>query len=164
MRIAIPLTALLAIALVTGCAGNSTRATANDDPPVPKKVSLEEYRHFLDQLRVAVNQDQPRPLKDAEKSDYLQIDSKLRRILADHETIDELNSTEKADVFTLHEEMEAIIIGSDKNQIVCRRTSITGSHFKETTCASKRDIRDRRRKSKEYLDHLLRPIMHSADP
>lgn len=155
---------LLLVTALAGCAGNQTLSADSDDPPAPKKVSLEQYRDFLDRLRVSVKDDMPRPLSDSEKADYLTIDSQLRRILADHESIEELNPNEKARVFTLHEEMEAIIVGTDKNQIVCRRSNITGSHFKETTCTSKRDLRDRQRRAYDYLNYLLRPIMHVADP
>lgn len=123
----------------------------------PATVSVAEYLEFLDDLDAAVESGDVRPLNRTERARQQQIDRNLREMLASVDHINELSRNEQVDVFNLHEELQAVIIGHPENQVICtRRRPSTGSRVSRTTCITVEEMQYMQRRSEDDLRRLSR--------
>ena len=164
-----PLIAVSIIALLAACATGS-RTTSSAAPaaepareateaPLPRNVSVPEYMDFLDKLRVAVKDDVPREFTDMELEKLNAIDRKLRENLTGVETVAALETEQQIQVLELHEELEAVVVGNDSNQIVCRREHQVGRIRKQTRCRTRAQLREDARNARAFLDNQRRATM-----
>jgi len=128
--------ALLAVITVgvfaIGCASSSNQAGIS-----PTTVSIAEYRTFLNELDVAVEEGVPRELAEREKEQYNALTNGIRRILEGHETMDTVDDTDKSRIFNMHESLQAVLLGDRSSQVICRTERSTGTNFKTTSCMTR---------------------------
>jgi len=151
---------ILAALSCAACAGSQpTRPAATQEPglapqPVvaaPERVPVDEYLEFLDSLAVSISQGEPRPFTRTEINLYRRIDSQLRDQLEGYDNIEQLSTHSKLQVFNLHEELQAVVIGDPANQVICRREHRVGTNFRTTRCVNIDDFRDQQRAGQEFL-------------
>lgn len=147
------------LALLAGCATSSNPSLHQ---PLPDVVSVPEYTEFLDKLDTAVDEGIPRELNKEERAEYNKIDRQLRTSLAGHQTIETMNHEEKIELYNLHEALQAVVVGEQENQVICRKQRTVGTHFKETTCKTRREFEQEQQASRRFLDDQFKSFM--TDP
>jgi hypothetical protein len=154
----------LAALLLSGCAANQTSRPASSHPelepkavaPAPQRVSVEEYLQFLDSLSSAVEDDQPREFNPRERASVERIDRELRSRLDGVDNIEQLNPEQQIAVFNLHEELQAVVIGSPRYRVICRREQTVGTHFRRTTCMTVEEFQRYQDRGQEFLRNAWR--------
>ena len=153
----------LAIAIVAlacaACAANpGSRSSSTDDAlaprtvtGAPKRVPVAEYLAFLDTLSVAVENDEPRAFNQREVDRYNELVRQLRSRLEGVDNIDQLDEEQQVDVFNLHEELQAVVIGDPRYQVICRREQTVGTNFRRKTCMTVEELRNRQERAQDML-------------
>lgn len=126
-------------------------ACATVSYPVPEIVSVPEYREYLDYLRSQIDEGVPRELNDQEMAHFRRLSRTLNGLLADVGHIDELEYDDKIRVFNLNEELHAVVIGRDEDQVVCKRQRTVGTNFRTTTCRTLSDVRREREGAARWI-------------
>lgn len=152
------LTIALAL-LLAACAPYETRPAQTLDM---KTLSIPEYREFLTELTAAIAQGEPRELNAREKDRFQRITGRLDRVLASHQSVDEMDHDTQTQLFNLHNELEAVVVGRDEDQLLCRREHRVGTNFRVTECKTvsqwreEQDIAQRHLRG-AYMSHLAPP-------
>ncbi|RTE85582.1 MULTISPECIES: hypothetical protein [Gammaproteobacteria] len=128
-----------------GCASSSNESSIS-----PTTVSVPEYRTFLNELDVAVQQGVPREMEEDEINQVNALTSGIRRILEGHESIDTVSEMDRTRVFNMHENLQAVLLGDRASQVICRSERSTGTNFKTTSCMTRAEW-DMRKQAVERL-------------
>lgn len=152
--------------LCAACAGNGQqnhRQGASADPELapeavssePRKVSVDEYLDFLDELKAAVEAGEIREFSQNEYNSFQRIDRRLRNELADVDHIEQLAGDNKIRVYNLHQELQGVIIGDPENYQICRREHTVGTNFRKTRCISAGDFRRNQEENRRQLRQMM---------
>ena len=156
------LTVLFATAFVAGCAttqsdrGGSSALEPRPVTPAPERVSVGEYLEFLDSLADAAEHHELREFNARERAALARIDGELRSRLESVDNIDELNHEQKIAVFNLHEELQAVVIGNPRYQVICRREQTVGTNFRRTTCLTVEEFQQLQDRGQDLLRQAWR--------
>lgn len=148
------------------CAGNgqpNQRQGASTDPELepeavssePRKVPVDEYIVFLDELKAAVEAGDIRDFSSREYRSFQRIDSRLRTELDNVDHIEQLAGDNKIRVYNLHQELQGVIIGDPENFQICRREHTVGTNFRKTRCISAGDFRRNQQESRRQLRQMM---------
>lgn len=147
--------------LLTACAGHQAQHTAT---PNIEKVSIQEYQVFLADLRASINQGIPREFNRVENERYDRIDNRLHALLEHHESIDSMSENERRELFNLHEDLQALVIGRDQDQVICRRQQTVGTHFQTQKCRTRSEWHNEQEQSRQFLRGMFRhEVIDPAD-
>jgi hypothetical protein len=159
-----PLTLILLLSstLTVGCATQSTQPA--EDPQraqviEAEKVTLPECREFLAELDNAIRDGEPRELNRSEMREFESVSSRLDELLADFDSREAMRHEDEVEFFNLHSQLEAVVVGRDRDQVLCRRRHKVGTNFKVTECKSVADWRT----EQEHAQRQLRSIFY-AEP
>lgn len=159
---------LLVSLLCAACAGNgqpNQRQGESADPELepeavsgePRKVSVDEYIAFLDELKAAVERGEIREFSSNEYRSFQRIDRRLRSELANVDHIEQLAGDNKIRVYNLHQELQGVIIGDPENFQICRREHTVGTNFRRTRCISAGEFRRNQEENRRQLRQLMGP-------
>jgi hypothetical protein len=152
-----PLAAVLALGLAA-CAsspsGNRTMA-APDRVVDVEQISIPEYREFLAELANAVESDIPREFNDKEMEQFNEVSVELDRLLANYDSREQMDQDSLVRLYNLHSELEAVVVGRDENQVLCRRRHRVGTNFKVTECKSVNEWRYEQDMSQEFIRNMM---------
>lgn len=148
------------------CAGNgqpNQRQGAAADPELepdavssePRKVPVDEYIAFLDELKAAVERGEIREFTGNEYRSFQRIDSRLRNELANVDHIEQLAGDNKIRVYNLHQELQGVIIGDPENFQICRREHTVGTNFRRTRCISAGEFRRNQEENRRQLRQMM---------
>ncbi len=156
------LTTVFLAACASGGSSTSNRSSSDELRPAPfseepRKVAVDEYLEFLDELNVAVGEGVPRELSPRETEQYSDAESQLRSLLEPVNNVDELSDENQVLVFNLHQRLQGIVIGDPENYLICSRRSTVGTHFKRTSCVPAGDFRRQQDRNREALRQRLGP-------
>ncbi len=120
--------------MLFGCASSSSEQNVSI---APQTVSISEYTAFLDHLDNSIEEGKPRQLNNDEKRQYSSLSSSLKSMLKGHESIDTVSSDDIQRVANLHERLQAVVMGTNAGQVICRSERSTGTNFKRTACMTR---------------------------
>lgn len=127
-------------------------------------VSVPEYLQFLDDLNDAIQSGETRPLNNTERQRHQQLDRDLRRALASVDSVDQLTHNQRVDVFNMHEELQAVVVGHPENQVICtRRAATTASRVRRTTCMTVEEFQYQQRRTEDDLRRFARIPMEMPE-
>jgi len=145
------------ILLIVGCA-----QTPKQEPFEPEVVSIAEYQEFLDELREALKEGEPRELNPPETSRYERIDRRMTELLDQYDSVDEMDEEEQETLARLHHDLEILVSGRESEQVICRRERTVGTNFRQENCRTRADWEHAREQSTEYVRRNFR--MPAVDP
>lgn len=147
--------------LLFGCATSSNNQQSS---VTPQTVSIAEYTAFLDHLDSAIEEGKPRALNNDEKRQYHSLSASLKSMLKGHESMDTVASDDIQRVANLHERLQAVVMGSNAGQVICRSERSTGTNFKRTACMTRtewdqqqRDVEDFFRQGQGFASGMTGP-------
>lgn len=166
-NLAISILFLLAAVALSGCAGADTRARASateeeEEGFKPEKVSVPEYREFLVGLRESVSEGEPREFNERERRQFDELYNELMSLLEGHESVDTMHPEQQREVFNTHEELQALMSGRREDQVICNRRHKVGTNFKQTECYTRKEWREAKDESQQYLKDRFRRL--AVDP
>ena len=152
-----PFFAILAVAsLLSACAGNETRTTTSAPATSNiERVSVADYRVFLADLRETIQAGEPREFNNNEMRRYQRIDNRLNALLENYQSIDEMSQDERRELFNLHEDLQALVIGRDEDQVICRRQQTVGTHFRNETCRTRSEWREEQEEGRRLMRNMF---------
>ncbi|MDZ7791473.1 MAG: hypothetical protein U5L08_13450 [Xanthomonadales bacterium] len=119
----------LAVVLFAGVFAASS-AVARDVVPV------DEFLEALDTVESNLREGKPRQLKKSEWKEFEEIQEDFQELLSDVENIDALSSKEQIEVFNLQEELDTLLVGREREQVVCQEVKRTGSRIPRRRCVT----------------------------
>jgi len=134
--------------MLFGCASSSSEQKVS---VTPQTVSVAEYTAFLDYLDSAIEEGKPRQLNNDEKRQYSSLSASLKRMLDGHESMDSVSADDKQRIANLHERLQAVVMGNNSGQVICRSERSTGSNFKRTACMTRADWEQKQRDVEEFF-------------
>lgn len=134
--------ALLAVLVLAG------NVRAEEGPT----ITAPEYLEYLAQVREGLEHGEPRQLSEREQHTFDEAHGDIRRLLAGKDSISELHGRQMVTLFNSQERINAILTGTEADELICRREAETGSHFRETRCATA----SQRQEAQEAGQELLR--------
>jgi len=152
--------ALIFILMLSSCASTSpSRSQSAAAPPSQSSVNLSQARvvtpqYFLDyinEMRVAVENGKPRQLDAKEMQRVNRIVGDLRETLTGIESIQDLSSDDKNEVFNATQELWATIHEAQHQQVVCEEAARTGSRIRSTDCRTVRQLSNDRNQYREFM-------------
>lgn len=168
--LAISIFFLLATVALSGCAGsggadNRAQASAAEEEEEefkPEKVSVPEYREFLVGLRESVSEGEPREFNERERREFNQLYNDLMSLLEGYASVDAMDRDQQREVFNTHEELQALMSGRREDQVICNRRHTVGTNFKQTECYTRKEWREAKDESQQYLKDRFRRL--AVDP
>lgn len=145
---------LAATMLLAACAAHEPRPTHAVDI---RTISIPEYQEFLAVLSISLEKGEPRQLNEREMKQFREVHQQLDRMVARHESIDDLSADEQVRLFNLHARLESVVVGRDEDQVLCRRRHKVGTNFKVSECKTVAEWRY----EQEWAQRHLRSIMYS---
>lgn len=134
--------ALLAVLLLAG------NVRAEEGPT----ITAPEYLEYLALVREDLEDGEPRQLSESEQQAFDEAHGNIRSLLAGKDSISELRGQQMVALFNSQERINAILTGSEAEELVCRRERETGTHIRETRCATA----SQRREAQEAGQELMR--------
>ena len=134
--------AMLALLLLAG------NVRAQEGPT----VTAPGYLEYLAQVREDLEHGEPRALSESEQRTFDEAHASIRRLLAGKDSISELRGQQMVALFNSQERINAILAGTEADELICRREAETGSHLRETRCATA----SQRREAQEAGQELMR--------
>lgn len=169
LNLAISIFFLLVVVALSGCAGsggadNRAQATTETEEEEfePEKVSVPEYREFLVGLREEVSEGEPREFNERERREFDELYNELMSQLDGYESTDAMDPDQQREVFNTHEELQALISGRREDQVICNRRHTVGTNFKQTECYTRKEWREAKDESQQYLQDRFRRL--AVDP
>ena len=132
------------------------------DAPIPKRFKPNQFAQVVDQIDQEMA---PGGLySTTTPEDQIKVRKSLGRmaeVLEGHNTIAELEEDQKIELINLQSEVNALLTGNVKEQLVCTRREIPGSKIPQSVCetkgeatvrteAARKDIRDRELRNPAY--------------
>ncbi|MCL4410900.1 MAG: hypothetical protein M1356_11440 [Gammaproteobacteria bacterium] len=149
-------TAAVCVAFMSGCASSGSSTTASNTVTAqPQQVSIPEYVEFLDNLHNSIQDGEPRQLTARELNQFNNIQDNLRALIGNRTDVEQMNSDERQRLFNLHERLQALVMGDDSQQVICRSERQTGSHMRTTRCVTRAQLEEERRRNGEFFDQVL---------
>lgn len=142
---------------LSGCATTSEPQASSDFEV--EQVPIPEYREFLGELRVAVNDGIPREFNDREMERFEHLSDKLIALVDDHDSIEEMAPEHRRDLYNTHQELQALVSGKRDYQVICKRRSTVGTNFKTTECYTRREWREVSDHSRRVMEGIMRSPM-----
>lgn len=136
-----------------GCATGGQEDLSNFEA---ERVSLPEYREFLDELATSLSQGEPRAFNQREVDRFNELSGRLDEIMKDYESIDEMSNDERMALFNAHEALQALVVGQRENQVICSRRHTVGTNFKVSECYTRAEWQQKERQSQEWARSNLR--------
>lgn len=145
------------LVVMSGCAAtdSSSGQTSATTQAQPQTVSIPEYKEFLDNLHASIQEGEPRQLSVREQNQFNNIQDNLRALIGNRTDIEQMNTDEKQRLFNLHERLQALVMGDDSQQVICRSERQTGSHMRTTRCVTRAQLEEERRRNGEFFDQVL---------
>lgn len=156
---------LLVIFLITAVLAGCAPYERRDDSLRldPETVSIPEYREFLVELNTAVEDDIPREFNSQEMDQFNRVSTRLDKLLAQHDTIDTMDEDQRVQLLNLHSKLEAVVIGKDDDQILCRREQRVGTHFRTTECRPVSEWREEQQRAQHFFSSGIRSTMEPPE-
>lgn len=149
---------LVSTVALSGCAGDGHSKSSEERLSnfEAEKVSIPEYRDFLEELASSISQGVPREFNGRELARYRELDQRLQDILADYDSIEQMNREERRRLFNTHEKLEMLISGQRENQVICSRRHTVGTNFRVTECHTRAEWERQREASQEFMRDRMR--------
>lgn len=133
--------------MLFGCASSGEQTAS----VTPQTVSIAEYTAFLEHLDDSIEEGKPRQLNDDEKRQYTSLSTTLKNMLSGHETMDTVPSNDVQRVANLHQRLQAVVMGTNAGQVICRSERSTGTNFKRTACMTRADWEQQQRDVENFF-------------
>ena len=108
------------------------------DAPIPKRFKPNQFSQVVDQIEQEMA---PGGLYSATTpEDQLKVRKSLGRmatVLEGHNTIAELEEEQKIELINLQSEVNALLTGNVKEQLVCTRREVPGTKIPQSVCETK---------------------------
>ena len=125
---------------------------AADDTPIPHRFKPNQFSQVVDTIEAEMS---PGGLYSAIKpEDQDNVRKALARMakkLEGHKAIAELSEEDKVALINDQELVNALLLGNVKDQVVCYRREIPGTHIHQNVCESNRDAAMRRDESRKTI-------------
>ena len=115
-------------------------------------ITAPEYLEYLAQVREDLEYGEPRELSEGEQRTFDEAHQNIRQLLDGKGSISELRGKQMVALFNSQERINAILTGTEADELICRREAETGSHLRETRCATA----SQRKEAQEAGQELLR--------
>jgi len=152
--------ALTFILMLAACASTPTSSSPSTAAPSSQSsvnlsearvVSPEYFLNYINEMRVAVENGKPRQLDAKEIQRVNRIVGELRETLTGIESIQDLSSNDKNQVFNATQELWATIHEAQHQQVVCEEAVRTGSRIRSTDCRTARQLSNDRDQYREFM-------------
>ena len=132
-------------------AGASMAAWA-DDTPIPRRFKPNQFPQVVDTI---VQEMAPGGLySEVKPEDQEKVRQTLARMAKSLEgvgAIAELTEEQKVALLNDQEQVNALLTGNEKEQVVCTRRELPGTHMHHSVCESKGDAQTRREESRKTI-------------
>ena len=133
-------------------AGVSLAAAATDDTPIPRKFKPNQFAQVVDTIEAEMS---PGGLyaevKPEEQDAVRKALGRMSKALEGHKAIAELTEEEKVALINDQELVNALLLGNQKDQVVCYRREVPGTHIHQNVCETNRDAAMRREESRKTI-------------
>ena len=133
-------------------AGVSLTATAADETPIPRKFKPNQFSQVVDTIEAEMT---PGGLfgevKPEDQDTVRKALARMSKMLEGHKAIAELTEEEKVQLINDQELVNALLLGNQKDQVVCYRREVPGTHIHQNVCETNRDAAMRREESRKTI-------------
>ncbi len=99
-------------------------------------VPVDEFLQALDEVESKLREGKPRQLKKREWQEFENIQDEFEELLSEVENIDDLPSRKQVEVFNLQEELDTLLVGREREQVVCSERKQLGSRIPRRDCVT----------------------------
>ena len=156
--------------------GASARVIAQGDPASlteranASAESITDTRTYLAEIDDAIRMARAGQYGNIARSEHRRIDSAQRRIhnlLAGHASAAELDHEDRVGLYNAQEQVRAVLRNDDKDRMVCRRETKTGTRVPKVECLTVAEREERAETARQSIDRMTRGLCFastSADP
>ena len=130
-------------------------AWAADDTPIPKRFKPNQFSQVVDLIEAEMA---PGGLYSATPpEDQVKVRTSLGRmaeVLEGHKTITELEEDQKIELINLQAEVNALLTGNVKEQLVCTRREIPGTKIPQSVCETKGEATVRTEEARKSIREM----------
>jgi hypothetical protein len=135
-----------------------------------RAAEITDTRAYLAEIDDAIRMARAGQYGTIGRSGHRRLDAAQRRIhslLAGHDSALELAPDERVGLYNAQEMVRSLLRSDDKDRMVCRRETKTGSRIPKTECLTVAEREERAQTARQSLDRLERDLCianTSADP
>ena len=122
------------------------------DAPIPKRFKPNQFSQVVDTIEAEMS---PGGLyagvKPEEQEAVRKALGRMAKALEGHKAIAELTEEEKVQLINDQELVNALLLGNQKDQVVCYRREVPGTHIHQNVCETNRDAAMRRDESRKTI-------------
>ena len=123
-----------------------------EDTPIPHKFKPNQFSQVVDTIEAEMA---PGGLyaevKPEEQEAVRKALGRMAKALEGHKAIAELTEEEKVQLINDQELVNALLLGNQKDQVVCYRREVPGTHIHQNVCETNRDAAMRRDESRKTI-------------
>jgi len=126
---------LLLLLLVSQCA-----FAATDKAPI-QAVNRDDFAKIVVQVRSEMNADgRYAEVAGAERSRVNARLDEMTALFAKDSDVSQMGQADKVALFNAQEEVNGILLKRDGDRLICKNEARSGTHFKNTTCKTAREV------------------------
>ena len=145
---------LIALAL---CAGAPAALAASQGSGVASArvadMSVKDFLTYHDRLERNLESKQYDYVNAANRAKIAREQDQIRKSLAGHQSLDELDAASRSKVVAAHEKVVAIMDDAELDKVTCKREHVMGSRMGKTVCTS---ARARQHAAEQGRDAIMR--------
>jgi len=141
---------LFAVALVLAWSPALSDASQESDQKLDM-VSPDEFLSVFEDLRADLEDGVPRKLTRREWREFDRIHDRFQSILDGVDDATELPDRQQLTLYNLQNELDGLIMGGAREQLVCTEQRSVGSRIPRRQCRTVAEIEDERARSRQWL-------------